>query len=181
VTDTLATLSLGFYRYDDPQARQPVYDSAGGALGDRLVVGQVRILATPVTPDPVSANAVARWERDIQLLTSDVRRNEEGMPTLVTLQWQATGAVQRDYTVFVQLLRGDGQIISQVDQPPQGGRVPTATWRKGETFRDQIALAPASTDWDRLIVGLYDATGQRLRLSTPTPGQDFLILLEQEK
>jgi 4-amino-4-deoxy-L-arabinose transferase-like glycosyltransferase len=176
-TDTLAVLSLGFYRYDDPDARQPVVAGNGVPLGDRLVIGPLRVTAAPFAPPPLRKTFVARWEDQIQLVRADVRPDSGAAPAKVDLEWQATAPIQTDYTIFVQLLDASGQVVAQVDQPPLAGRAPTSTWRTGEIFADPYQLPPV-TNWRQLIVGLYDATGRRLRLQTPNSGQDFFVLLE---
>lgn len=180
-TDTLATLSLGFYQYDDSTARQPVFDHNGLPLGDRLILGQVRITAEPFAPPAINQPPLARWDDNIQLLSANIERDDAGAPSVVNLQWQATDELHTDYTVFVQVLDQDNQVVAQVDSQPQTGQAPTSTWRQGEIFGEQYRLEPSIVSWQRLIVGLYDATGQRLHLVKPTPGQDFLMLLERER
>ena len=179
LTDTLATLSVGFYDHRDPAARQPVYDAGGAPLGDRLIIGPVRILATATEPPPVQDAPLARWADDLQLLAAEVMRDANGAPTAVQLAWQATETVQTDYTLFVQALDADNRVVAQIDRAPQAGVAPTSTWRKGDIFAGVYALESPATGWRRLILGLYDPTGTRLPLASPTPGQDFLVLLEQ--
>ncbi len=91
-------------------------------------------------------------------------------PLPVTLVWQAADRLDDTrYTVFVQLLDAQGQLIAQSDAPPADGARPTSGWRSGEyivdshalTFNDRAHPGPAS-----LIAGMYDpATGQRVRLA----------------
>ncbi len=74
----------------------------------------------------------------------------------VTLIWRADATPTTAYTVFVQMLGADGQIIAQSDQQPAANTRPTTGWLSGEYITDAHLLdAPARTG--RLIVGLYDA------------------------
>jgi hypothetical protein len=188
ITDTLATLSLGFYHYTDIEQRQSVSDRAGNAAGDRLILGYVRVLAQQSDPPQVVESPLARWQQDVQLLSFEIQPRpegaREGAPQHVQLTWQATAPVQTDYTVFVQWLDGNDQVLAQVDRQPQEGRAPTSTWRKGDTFTESYELdmtgAPSGPGGRRLIVGLYDPTGRRLILAEPGAGQDYFVLQQKD-
>jgi hypothetical protein len=84
----------------------------------------------------------------------------------LTLFWQRTAAVAEDYSVFVHLLDGNGQLVAQTDSGPVGGSRPTSGWGKGELIVDRHGLPlpdklPAG-DYE-LRVGIYlSATGERL-------------------
>jgi hypothetical protein len=95
----------------------------------------------------------------------------------VTLFWQAVAEIKTDYTIFVQLLNGDGQVIAQIDAPPLAGVAPTTTWLPGEILTDPYTLTlPADLpagDY-HLITGLYNAvTGERLPIAG---GENFVAL-----
>ncbi len=95
----------------------------------------------------------------------------------VALCWQATAAVERDYTVFVQLLAADGRLVAQHDAPPVDGFRPTSGWAAGETVCDRHGLwlpADLSPSDYALIAGMYDpATGARLPVAA---GGDHVTL-----
>jgi len=86
----------------------------------------------------------------------------------VTLEWQATGAVDRDYTAFVHLLDGAGKIAAQNDSQPGSGRFPTSLLPIHTAVEDMHVLNTAGLPAGsyQLEVGLYDAaTGRRLSLN----------------
>ena len=95
----------------------------------------------------------------------------------VTLHWQALGATDRPYTVFVHLVDAAGNIRGYGDSEPGGGQFPTTGWLPGEYIADVhtvtvAADAPPGAYW--LEVGLYDpATGQRLLTAE---GADHVVL-----
>ena len=93
-----------------------------------------------------------------------------GAPQTVTLRWQATAAIQHDYTVFVQVLDADGGVVAQVDRPPQDGSFPTSTWRRGDVIDDVVTLPSPGGEWQQVIVGLYDASGTVLPVVEPVAG-----------
>ncbi len=108
------------------------------------------------------------------LASSEITPGDE-LP--VTLYWQAEGEMGINYTVFVQLLNGDWQVVAQEDTQPQAGGAPTTTWLPGEILTDPhklslpIDLPPGDY---RLITGMYDPiTGRRMPVST---GGDFVDL-----
>ncbi len=77
----------------------------------------------------------------------------------VTLFWQASAAMARDYTVFVHLLDANGNVIAQHDgQPTWQLPIPTSTWQPGETLRDSHSITlPADLPPGeyRLRMGVY--------------------------
>jgi hypothetical protein len=82
----------------------------------------------------------------------------------LTLYWQATAPLNKEYTVFVHSLDADGVVSGQADAPPLGNRYPTTAWLPGEIVQDS-RTAPAGHAYR---VGLYDAaSGDRLAAHTP--------------
>jgi len=102
------------------------------------------------------------------------------IPIDVTLIWRGDQTPDLSYTVFVQLLNPDGQVIAQADSIPAANTRPTSGWRPGEYIVDvqQLTFHPdAQPGPARLIVGLYDpATGARVPLAS---GDDFVLLREE--
>ncbi len=171
LTDGLATLSLGFYPFDDPAHRLPVHALGDGApLGDRLVLAAVRVHGDAETPRLAPA-PVARWGNGIELAAAAVTLDAQDAPQTVTLRWQTTATIQRDYTVFVQALDADRRVVAQTDRPPQGGAYPTSTWRRGDSIDDVVTLPSSDGDWRQVIVGLYDASGTVLPVVAPVVGE----------
>jgi hypothetical protein len=79
--------------------------------------------------------------------------------TRLTLYWQTLTSLDKDYTVFVHSLSGEGKLLGQADGPPVGNHYPTSLWLSGEIVQDS-RLVPAG---DRYLVGLYDpVSGERL-------------------
>jgi hypothetical protein len=82
------------------------------------------------------------------------------------LYWSALVPVNEDYTVFVHLLDGAGDLVAQGDGPPAGGRYPTSAWSPGEVVLDthmlQVPNELASGRYT-LVAGLYRVSdGTRL-------------------
>lgn len=184
VSETLATLSIGFYDYRTPDERQLVYDAAGNELGDRLILGPVRITQAEAAPAALAANPRARWVNGIELAEVEIEQQyATGYPTQLGIQWQSTQVIQQEYTIFLQLLAANNEVLAQIDQPPRGGALPTSTWRAGERISDTLTLPPVAdttAQWQRLIIGLYDNSGQRLLLAEPLMNQDAFVLQEND-
>ncbi|MGB1250675.1 MAG: DUF2723 domain-containing protein [Candidatus Promineifilaceae bacterium] len=77
----------------------------------------------------------------------------------LTLNWQSLTSQPEDYTVFVQILDQNDQIVGQVDSWPVQGTYPTSQWQVGETITDPYKIQ-LSADLPQgsyhLIVGLYN-------------------------
>ncbi len=107
----------------------------------------------------------------------DERSVNAGQAWNLKLYWQLEQVIEQDYTVFLQLLDGSGQLVASWDSQPLGGHFPTSQWPANEIITDVMRLPISSklTPGDyRLIAGMYLLeTGERLRLAD---GQDFLTL-----
>jgi hypothetical protein len=110
----------------------------------------------------------------IRLLGYDLQAEKlrPGEMLHLTLYWQATQPIERQYKVFTHVL---GQVFNaesgnflwgQQDNEPVNGTRPTSTWRKDEVVVDRFAilLNPQAPGGRYAIeIGLYDpATGERL-------------------
>lgn len=100
----------------------------------------------------------------------------------VTFHWQALRPTDRPYTVFLQLLNQQGNVVGGWDSQPFGGLYPTNYWSPGEVIADTFELplpqGGLSPGHYRLITGFYDfETGQRLIVEG---GGDFAELAEFE-
>jgi len=84
----------------------------------------------------------------------------------VTIFWEAAAAVTESYKVSVQLLDGEGRLVSQMDTVPGDGLTPTTAWEPGSTVVDRCGvLVPREVAAGQysLLVAMYDpGTGQRL-------------------
>jgi hypothetical protein len=95
----------------------------------------------------------------------DLTQVGAGGSARLTLYWQAQKESKIAYKVFVHLLNGSGQIVTQVDQEPQAGKAPTTSWLIGEIVVDDIKIptTEATAATQSIAVGLYDPlTGERL-------------------
>jgi hypothetical protein len=174
--DGLATLSAGFYPIDDRDTRATVYASSGEAIGDRLVLASLRLHSTSAAAAAPPAAPVAAWANGIVLAAASVSDNAQGLPAQVALTWQPQAIVQQGYTVFVQVLDAQNNILAQVDSQPQGGAYPTSTWRTGDVITDTLAWEGDATGWERIIIGWYGGDGARLPLAG---GGDFHVIAQR--
>ncbi|GAB4266237.1 MAG: hypothetical protein Kow0080_07340 [Candidatus Promineifilaceae bacterium] len=117
-------------------------------------LGQITVSGIPLPPDATN------FDDKIALLHIDLPQNTltPGGQLPVTLTWQALTPMTEDYTIFLQLLDANDQIVGQVDTWPLQGTYPTSQWQPGETITDPITIQLASNlpaGEYRLIVGWY--------------------------
>jgi len=87
------------------------------------------------------------WGGAISL--QDWTAEQSGDSLSVTLTWQATVKMARDYTVYVHLLTQDGTLIAQTDRLPDG--YPTGDWQPNEVVIDTFLV----TLPEKLQAGTY--------------------------
>ena len=129
-------------------------------IGQVTVGGRDRRFEPPIIDTPLQATV----GDSVKLLGYEIVQADDALT--VTLVWQAIATPPEDYTVFVQLLDAQNQVIAQNDSAPQNGTAPTGSWAAGEVVADDHTLAlPAGLTPGsyRLIAGLYrPGDGQRL-------------------
>jgi hypothetical protein len=134
---------------------------------------------------PLHASQVA-WEGGITL--QGYRFAESSVPLgqiiRLDLLWQATQAIEERYKIFVHLLDGQGQVVSQRDSEPVAGTLPTAGWQPDEVIVDRYGLRlPAGLPQGeyRIVIGLYQPeTGNRLLACCPEADAVPLALVRVE-
>ncbi|MCC6165815.1 MAG: glycosyltransferase family 39 protein [Caldilineaceae bacterium] len=178
--DGLATLSVGLYPVTDPSQRMAARDAQGAALGDRVILGPVRLHAQPQV-DASPPHLAARWQGGIGLTAAAVQQDGAGQPVAVALTWWSETVQQRELTRFVQVLDAQNRVLAQADGTPQGGAWPVSTWRAGDQIDETVTLLtqPGAdlAAWQRVVVGWYDRQGVRRVLAAPTAGQDSLTVM----
>ena len=91
-----------------------------------------------------------------------------GNPIHLTLFWQTEAPIEIDFTVFVQLIDANDQIVVQGDSKPQGGFYRTIHWQPGESIIDNYTLPlPANLPAGsyNILFGFYEAgSGARLQI-----------------
>ncbi len=168
------------YRYETRYAPRTSPRLPGGACALTLAVGDAPPLTLgtvklrrreanfsfphpPQTPLTVTVGTFGwlrggDWPAEVQ----------PGATFSVTLFWQAQGAADADYTVFVHLLGADGHIWGQSDRQPAEGHAPTSSWLAGQVIADTHRLTPLAgtpPGTYTITVGLYDAeSGGRIPL-----------------
>jgi hypothetical protein len=149
-------LDLGLYLSGQPEQKLAV----GG--GDRLPlamlpVGELASSPFPSTPAFVDFDPIRLTGYDLEQTAGSIG---------LVLHWQAMAPVDRDYTVFVHLVDGDGAKITQGDAPPGDPFFGTSTWLPGTVVLDAHRLTLPDDipvgDYG-LLVGLYhQPSGERL-------------------
>ena len=142
----------------------------GREAGERAILGWVRVGASGslhvppearLEPAPVFGDAIA-------LRGARVTHVAEAEEVRLTLWWEALARLEADYTVFVHMVDGDGQLISDGDGPPVWGGFPTRMWRPGDGVTDEhIVPIPSGLGAGEytIRVGWYDpVTSARLSL-----------------
>ena len=87
------------------------------------------------------------------------------------LVWRARQQLSVNYKVFVHAWDANGRIVFQRDKLPLSNLLPMSSWVVGESMRDAYAMIiPATLPAGayRIVVGVYDPTGQSARLPVET-------------
>lgn len=98
-----------------------------------------------------------------------------GSTMRVSLFWRVDETADRNYTVFVHALSGDGQLLAQHDSWPADAHRPTSVLPPETVFRDvhYLTLPQGASGEVTLRVGLYDEEGTRLLTGE---GRDSAVL-----
>ncbi len=103
---------------------------------------------------------------------------QPGQELALKIYWQIDTPLDKDYTIFTQLLDSHGALVAGQDDQPLGGHFPTSQWPAGEIVTDVVQLPLP----DNLPPGEYTlVTGMYLletleRLPVPGSPGDFVTL-----
>ena len=128
----------------------------------RRTASGTRLLPLPAPADqPITHPADGRLGQSLRWRGYDLdsQTYAPGDEVPLTLYWQPTAALDRNWKTFIHLLDANGEKVAQVDRVPLGEYLPPNEWQPGMLLADQYELplpsdlAPGSY---RLIFGLYD-------------------------
>jgi hypothetical protein len=130
------------------------------------------------TISPTNA-LTANWGPKVALLGFDLDASapKPGDPVRLTVYYQGLDSMDKDYTVFVQLLGDENPatgspLWAQDDSEPCRRGYPTSSWDKGEIVVDHFQLsipATAPLGTYELVMGFYDwHTMERLPVLHPS-------------
>ncbi len=147
----------------DQQALRDAVERRGQRLAsfEFSGLGTASLFSFEDNPQPFIAPA--RFVGGIELLMYEIHR--EPGAVIVTLYWRAVDPQTQSYTVFAQLLDGEGQRVAGQDNVPSNGSAPTDTWTVNAVQADPHRIQLPS-DLPRgeytVIVGLYNRFDERL-------------------
>ena len=163
-----ALLSVAVSLYDDRADRSLPASSSEGLPIDLLIVGEPARLANN-DPKILSMEVTTNvpFEQEIILAGFSGAAGLAGEIVPLTLYWHASGAPDKEYTVFLHLLDQNGERIAGADAPPVGNYYPTSLWQDGDVIDDvhRLPLPPDLPAGEyQVVVGLYDPlSGARLQ------------------
>ena len=156
-------LVAGMYRYPSLEPLGGPADIGLLAVKDPADVQFTFPVDAQSPADTLRISEVGFGER-IMLLGHDLELMGKGLDLI--LYWQAERTLDQNWTVFVHLVDGAGNLVAQRDSWPREGRYPTSVWDQGEVVDDRHSiLLPANLpDGEyQLIMGLYSVeSGGRL-------------------
>jgi hypothetical protein len=165
-----ATVEIALRPHSVGSAAAPIafYPRWLAAQSEKLTLPPLAVQGhSPAAPGTVN------FGDQILLLDTDMaeRTLQPGDLLDIAMRWQCMQAMDRDYTLFIQLLGPDGTPKGQIDVWPQNGTLPTSKWREGQIISDvyQVYLNPDAPPGDyQVAVGWYLLeTMQRLPVLNP--------------
>ena len=132
------------------------YEGGSVVIGNLLGVGAIVEVEPDAVPNPRHEVFASRLALSGFDLPRDPVSRGDVIP--VSLYWRVLAKPGADYTIFIHVLNGKGELVTQFDRPPGGGTSPTSGWQVGQVLRDTYPLpipldAPAGTCTVR--VGMY--------------------------
>ena len=189
-----ADTAAGFYRLEvgfvDPEngsLLDATQAATGAVLGEYLTLDYVAV-GDPYADaggqnvmkldPPVLLGEIIQLD-GAQLSSGSARAGERFS---ATLEWQALSKVPLDYTTFVHVVGPNG-MLTQRDQPPLAGFLPTSFWHPSRRVVDTITLdipVDAAPGTYQVHAGMYElATQTRLQITRAgAPSGDSIVVAE---
>jgi 4-amino-4-deoxy-L-arabinose transferase-like glycosyltransferase len=150
-TPTLGRVAVGVFDPDTEIALVP--STPSGQELELVITAEVKIASSEYEIDSIP-NPILYTVGDLAALVG----YETGLNDSphVTLYWEVLGTTNADYTVFIHLLDGSGNLVGQGDGPPVNGDYPTVLWEPGELIVDEHLI---TTETQPLPGGYWIAVG----------------------
>jgi hypothetical protein len=101
-----------------------------------IPIGLQTVKIAPSEPFVANPQRIVQASFGGQLSLIGFDFNNQGGTADITLYWQSLAPMSSDYTTYIHLLDGEGQLVAQADSQPQDGGYPTAVWDVGEIVAD---------------------------------------------
>jgi len=151
-------LRVTAYRTGDPKPLRVADSEQTSVL---LATIEVRALTQPNLA-ALPHRTQVDFENGVRLVGYDVpTRVPPGVATPLTLFWQTTRELERDYLVQLQVHDARGNVFATTQNAPTRGIYPTTRWQSGELVRDPQTLFLRGNTPDgtyRLLVAWLDPT-----------------------
>lgn len=161
----LGALALAGSRLDNVMHREAFSDDGDFRYWLYAVNAALRFQPTPADRDPRQAVVFGDFARFRGHALDDIRL-WPGRELTLALFWEATDVATQDYSIFVHLRDGAGNLIANWDGPvgldAAGRYYSTLLWEPGEFIRDERLLRipknvdPSAVDSPGLWIGIYD-------------------------
>jgi hypothetical protein len=171
---------IGAYRAQIPHARSTIRASevmfqdtpvqvraqtgssvkVNGTIAESYEIGEEMFVRQPRIAGAVRVLGV-QLGSSIQLVgyRLEPTRYVPGESLQLVLYWETLDELSEDYTVFVHVVDGLGNIVAQWDSKPRQNQLPTTDWAVGEII-DDLHTVPTPPDLPageyRIVVGMYD-------------------------
>ncbi|MBI2940546.1 MAG: hypothetical protein HYY04_08930, partial [Chloroflexi bacterium] len=156
-------LAIGGHPVHRPGEPLRWYSASGLALESWLSVP----LTTPSEAPAVACGAA--FADGIHLAGLTVQRADS--TSQATFWWEAYSAPVEDYTLFVDLLDGNGGLIARTGEPLGGWKVPSSTWEPGDRVAETrtLPLGPGQAALRAMIwLGAPSTGGRLVRTDAPS-------------
>jgi 4-amino-4-deoxy-L-arabinose transferase-like glycosyltransferase len=144
------------------QLQLSVTTDSGSRQTGQIVVGSILTTggATEIEKVDIPLNRIETFAGTLRLLASQMSKEivAPGDVLMVKLYWQILEPPRMDYTMFIHVVNGQGELIAQYDRPAGGSATPTSTWETGLLLRDTYPVAiPQDASEGRYTVrtGMY--------------------------
>lgn len=169
---------LTWFRPSDPEnwQEQDLW-SRGAFTYEREAAGH-RVLLFNLSAQPEADLPVGVQFGGMIFTRYGTRQTDEGL--LVTVNWSSIHIMPANYSWFIHVLDASGNVIAQQDRQPQGGYLPTSTWKIGDSVIDRLYFPGIKGGGMQLRVGWVDSATQELLpayYSETNPVPDNFILL----
>jgi hypothetical protein len=152
----------------------------GSFAFERQVAGH-RALLFSLLPAPIPERVAGDHFGSFTLENYGTQTNEAGL--WVTVEWSVDASVPANYSWFIHVVDGAGNVVAQQDRAPQGGYAPTSGWIPGQNITDRLYFPDVKGDSLSLRIGWVDPITHELLATVDAGGNavpDGFVLLPIE-